>query len=611
MQFFSHDVIRPSQKEFVETIAKALKDKKHVLAHAPTGLGKTAAVLCPALEFALQRDLTVFFLTSRHTQHKIVLETAKKVMERNNVHFAVTSLIGKKWMCAQENVENMPSGDFAEYCKSLVENNQCEYYTNARGKNNLVAKRVLSELKAESPLATEKVMLKCIQDKVCPYELSLMLAEESKVIVADYYYLFHPHIREALFGKIKKKLEQAIIIVDEGHNLPSRVRELLTFHLSNKIMRLAIQEAKKHKLDDVLPSLVEIQEVLNKLSENLSYEKLVKQEQFSKPLESFKPYGEIVAELELAAEMVRAEQKTSHIAAVAKFLQEWQRQGDGFARIIGRKDMLITLSNRCLDPAILTKDVFDACYSAVVMSGTLSPTTMYADVLGLQDAVNKSFPSPFPENNRLALIVPRTTTKFTLRSERQYREIAAVCADIANKIPGNVMLFFPSYNVLGSVEPFFAELYEKTIFCEVPGLDKESKQDLLNKFSSCSRTGAALLGVASGSFGEGIDLPGILKGVIVVGLPLDKPDLETTELISYYDKKFGRGWEYGYTLPAMTKCIQNAGRCIRSEKDRGVIAFVDERYAWPRYKSCFPPEWKLNICRDYSDEIAQFFGKLA
>ncbi len=604
---FSHDVIRPSQKELVETVQKALKEKKHVLAHAPTGLGKTAAVLCPALDLALQRDLTIFFLTSRHTQHKIVLETAKQVMEKNKIHFAVASLIGKKWMCAQDNVDNMPSGDFAEYCKGMVENNLCEFYTNARGKNNLSAQKMLSELNADSPLPTEKVMLKCIQEKLCPYEMSLMLAENSKVIVADYFYLFNEHIRDMLLGKIKKKLEQAIIIVDEGHNLPARVRDLLTFRLSNKLMKLAVQEAKKNHLDDALSLLVEIQDILNKLSANLKEERLVKRDLFFEPLNKFRKYDEIVAELDLAAEMVRAEQKTSHIGSVARFLEAWKNDDVGFARIISRKDMFVTLSIRCLDPALATKEVFDGCYASVVMSGTLNPTSMYADVLGMQNAVTKSFPSPFPEHNRLSMIVPRTTTKFTLRSERQYREIGQICADIAGKIPGCVMLFFPSYSVRDSVAGFFAEKFDRPILYESPGMDKAEKQVLLDKFSNSK---GVLMAVAAGSFGEGIDLPGVIKGVIVIGLPLDKPDLETTELISYYDRKFGKGWEYGYTLPAMTRCVQNAGRCIRSETDRGVLVFLDERYAWPRYKSCFPPEWELKTTIDYSDEIAQFFGKL-
>ena len=600
---FSHEAIRPSQKELVETVTDALKNKKNVLAHAPTGLGKTAAVLCPAVELALQRDLTVFFLTSRHTQHRIVLETAKKLMERNNIHFGVASIIGKKWMCAQQ-VENLPSSDFAEYCKYLVENKQCDFYENVRGKNDFVAKKVLAEMK--DPLPAETVMQKCVQEDLCPYEMSLLLAENAKVIIADYYYMFNPHIRNILFAKTKKKLEQSIIIVDEGHNLPSRCRDLLTFRLSNKIMRLAVQEAKKFNLD-IVPNLVEVQDVLNKLGENVKEEHLVKNDSFLGPLKKFKDYDELIAELELSAEVVRAEKRGSYIGSIAKFLDEWQYSGDSFVRYIKREDMLVTLSNRCLDPAILTKDVFDNCYASVVMSGTLSPTSMYADVLGLPDALTKSFPSPFPEANRLTLIVPRTTTKFTMRSEKQYRDIASVCSGLIEKVPGRVMVFFPSYSVRDSVSQFLET--KKPVFFEISKLDKEEKQKLLDKFSS-SKNGV-LLGVAAGSFGEGIDLPGIIKAVIVVGLPLDKPDLETTELIAYYDKKFGKGWEYGYILPAMTRCIQNAGRCIRSETDRGALIFVDERYAWPRYKSCFPPEWKMHISKDYDAELAMFFGKLS
>src|SRR3989344_1636588 len=302
---FSHDSIRAGQKELVETIVQALKDKKHVLAHAPTGLGKTAAALCPALEFAMQNDLTVFFLTSRHTQHKIVLDTIHKLKEKAKIPIIATSLIGKKWMCAKENVQNMPSGDFTEYCKSLVEGNQCEFYLNARGKNNIPAMRLLAELKQEAPLSTEAVVMRASQEKVCPYEFSLMLAEESKVIICDYFYIFNPHIREGLFAKLKKKLEKSIIIVDEGHNLPQRLRDLLTFRLSNNMMKHAIQEAKKYNLDDALSILVEMQEVLNKLGASMRDEKLIRQEEFMNEIKKIKPYDELYQELILSADLAR------------------------------------------------------------------------------------------------------------------------------------------------------------------------------------------------------------------------------------------------------------------------------------------------------------------
>lgn len=607
---FSHEAIRPSQQELIDTIAEALQNKKSVLAHAPTGLGKTAAALCPALEVASKKKLTVFFLTSRHTQHRIVLETVRKLNEKHGTKFSCASMIGKRWMCAQD-VENLPSADFTEYCKGLVENNECEFYSNARGKHKVVAKKVLADLKADGPLGAEAVMAKSTTERVCPYEMSLMLAEEADVIVADYYYIFHPNIRDTLFAKIKKNLNECIVIVDEGHNVPSRLRDLLTYRLTNRMMRLAIQEAKKHSLD-IMSELVEVQDVLNRLGAGLKEggEKLVRVHQFVNELKKIKPVDELTAEFELAADVVREEQKRSHIASVASFLREWQREGDGFARIISRQGMMVTLSNRCLDPALLTRPVVEDCYSMVVMSGTLSPPSMYADMLGMENVVAKSFESPFPERNRLPVIVPRTTTKYSLRSERQFQNIGRVCGDLARSIPGCVMIFFPSYAVRDAVRPYFTEEYELPVFVEKPRMSNADKQSLVTRFSSHKSSGAAFLGVAAGSFGEGVDLPGVLKGVIVVGLPLEKPDLETTELIEYYDRKFGKGWEYGYVLPAMTKCIQNAGRCIRSEKDRGVLAFVDERYVWPRYKSCFPPEWELRVLPDFQSEIAQFFGRL-
>ena len=118
-----------------------------------------------------------------------------------------------------------------------------------------------------------------------------------------------------------------------------------------------------------------------------------------------------------------------------------------------------------------------------------------------------------------------------------------------------------------------------------------------------------MLAVVSGSFGEGIDLPGdLLKAVVVVGLPLSVPDLETKALIKYYDEKFGLGWDDGYIFPAMNKVMQNAGRVIRSETDRGAIIFLDERYSWHHYRRCFPTDWNIVITKLWKERLEEFFG---
>jgi DNA excision repair protein ERCC-2 len=244
------------------------------------------------------------------------------------------------------------------------------------------------------------------------------------------------------------------------------------------------------------------------------------------------------------------------------------------------------------------------------MSGTLLPTSMYKELLGVEKCQEVVFKDPFPKGNRLNLIVPKTTTKFTSRSEDQFKDIAKALSEMVNIIPGNIAVFFPSYYLRDMVKKHFDSLSEKTVFSENPELTKEGKQELLDAFKGYKDIGAVLLAAASGSFGEGIDLPGdLLKAVIVVGLPLNTPDLETKELINYFDKKFKKGWDYGYLFPAFNKTLQNAGRCIRSETDKGVIIFLDERYAWPNYKRCFPEDWDLVISTDYKEKIKGFFGK--
>ena len=139
----------------------------------------------------------------------------------------------------------------------------------------------------------------------------------------------------------------------------------------------------------------------------------------------------------------------------------------------------------------------------------------------------------------MSLIVPETTTKFTKRSLAMYKLIAERCASFSNLINGNILVFFPSYQVMNEVFNFYREIGNKTLFVEKQGISKEEKEELLKKFKSYKVNGAVLFAVSGASFSEGIDLPGdLLKAVIIVGLPLSQPDLEAKELIRFYDEKF-------------------------------------------------------------------------
>ena len=69
----------------------------------------------------------------------------------------------------------------------------------------------------------------------------------------------------------------------------------------------------------------------------------------------------------------------------------------------------------------------------------------------------------------------------------------------------------------------------------------------------------------------------------------------------------GKGWEYVYIYPAIIKSLQNSGRCIRSETDKGCIIYLDERYAWDNYKKCFPQDANFEVTLLPAEMVKSFF----
>ena len=270
--YFPHDEIRAEQLKLINDINTALETKTPLLAHAPTGLGKTAAALAPCLEHAIKNDLTIFFLTSRHTQHIIAIDTLNKIKKKHGLDFAIADIIGKKWMCAMPAVTTLASSDFVEFCKSVREHDKCEFYMNTRAKNSLslsvLAKKIVQEVKHTSCDVGEIKQI-ALLNRLCPYEISLEIAKKAKVIIADYYYIFNQKISDKFLKKIGKELKDVIVIVDEAHNLPKRVSELASSKLSSFIIKAAIQEAKKHNYQETIFNLTIVQNALLTLAKEM------------------------------------------------------------------------------------------------------------------------------------------------------------------------------------------------------------------------------------------------------------------------------------------------------------------------------------------------------
>ena len=159
MNFFPHDTIREGQKDLVIDMDAAFTEGKILVAHAPTGLGKTASALSVAMKHAIESGKRVFFLTNRHTQHQIAIQTLRMIQDKLDTKINCVDLVGKRWMCGQ-NISGIFGTDFQEFCKTIVERGECEYYNKIRAKKGLTVegKAALSDVKLQGPLHTEELI---------------------------------------------------------------------------------------------------------------------------------------------------------------------------------------------------------------------------------------------------------------------------------------------------------------------------------------------------------------------------------------------------------------------------------------------------------------------
>ncbi|MCD6274743.1 MAG: ATP-dependent DNA helicase [Candidatus Aenigmarchaeota archaeon] len=576
---FPYPEKRENQDKMIQKVEECIKNRKNLLVHAPTGIGKTVGVLYPAIKSASKLGLNVFFLTPRHSQHLIALETLKKIGETKAV-----DIIGKRWLCHYF-YDDLGQSDFQELCNYLKKEEKCEFYNKIFRKGELTedAKNKIKEISKEI-LSSEEVKKKC--KEFCPYEILCLAAKRSVVVVADYFHLFNPFVSETFLAKINKRLEESIIIVDEAHQLPGRAIDLISSKLTTFVLNNAINEAKDLNREfslDIDNFRLGIEEIArNKLGFN--DEAYIDKEEIVSLLNSLP--SEFMHGLQEISDLVREEGKErSYCSGLLRFLENWINSDENFVRIIKRKETKygkqFELKLKALLPEKVTSDVINNSYSTILMSATLQPLEMYANLLGVRNYETISFKSIFPPENRLNLIAPIATTKFSKRGDAQYNNYAKIIVKIFEVVNGNTAVFFPSYYFLNKVHDFLRG--DLNIFRETPELTKEQKTNLLRQFINSEKS--LLFGVQSGSFDQGIDFPNnSLKCIIIAGVALATPDLETKSLIDCYNKNYGKGMEYAYIYPAIQKAIQASGRAIRSERDKAVVIYLDERFLWRNYR---------------------------
>lgn len=626
---FPYSSLRLGQDKFILDVFKTISTKKNILVSAPTGLGKTVSALAPAIHFAKQNNLTIIYLTSRQTQTNQVIKTIRDINNKSKEAISYVGFIGKRSMCVHDERDLYPASDFNDFCKKMKEKGKCKYFKNVKDSDNEDKVKAILDESSNSFMDVEGFINISHASQLCPYEVAGLKAFKTDVVICDYNYLFATGIKENFLGKIGRVIEECIVIVDEAHNLPDRVRSAYSYSLNSQMISDALKEmgdfVKSSEYDNYIYGVRDaLEEMGHKSLSSGESETITSKEKFMdlylSKVGQIIGNSDIIDKLKDIEKIVKQDRVVSHIGRLANFLDRFKElDEESFIRQVVREKKKngesLSLKIRCIDPSDFSAEIVNHTYSTILMSGTLSPIEMYRDILGVGNASLLELDSPFANRNQKMIVLEDVTTKYSARSKDMFQKISSHIENCLNSASDqNSIVFLPSYDLMDRVlENLNMSRLSRKVLKEQRYMTKEEKEGFVDKFRSnggINDRAKVLFAVTSGSFAEGLDLPDdMLEMVIVVGLPLGVPDLYTNAVIRHYEKKFRRGQLYGYIYPAMTKIIQAAGRCIRTEEDRGVVVLMDNRFLWPLYAQAFPKHWKFERAKEYKLMISNFFDK--
>ncbi|MEA1868895.1 MAG: ATP-dependent DNA helicase [Euryarchaeota archaeon] len=691
--WFPYPSFRPHQDTMLDRVQEVVCTGEHrvLMIDAPTGSGKTSII---ASLLANRGGNKIVVALRTVSQIGVYLGEIKKIRENTDHVPKVAYLVGKHKMCKLAGeFENVYAGcdllkvftmDFleAKLDEKIKQNNRTaqeynvydpgtdpsieaairdetpgyrtfcphylyskEVYTVEGLKNFRPSKQARKDSEAIlwEILYPEELQKRCTH--TCPYEVMAIGAKNADIIILNYNHVFDDTMRDALFDWLEINPENAILLVDEAHNLGDTVRNINSDIITTYIVDKAITEVNqlpgdRGEVRSAKEVLFRIQTYMGRTLDR--WQNKTQTEAWFDPgmFADFVYAGgglarddeQTVADmLKLAQKIKKRKQKSSESAEgflerVAEFLfmANFSKSDSAYLPIKSLRDrQWLSLEIRSLDPSPVISGLADTVHATVLISGTLSPADAYElYYFGQNGRVEKlMIPNQFPKEKRLVLGAKDATSRSAYRNDtNNRRDIELHISALINGVPGNVAVYFTSYFMMDQ----YLEYCEQTAYDSGKKVYTEPKEArdvpyILGEFfeSGSSEQKGVLLAVCGGKMSEGIDYYGeALKGAIVVGFPLAAFS-EVQKLVnSYYQRKYGKekGMFIAYTLPAINKALQALGRVHRSAEETGVLVLCDSRFSQSKGLGVrqYLPEWmqdEMIICDGaWSEELVRGWG---
>ena len=242
---------REGQFDLAAGVYRTIVHGRKLFLQAPTGTGKTLAVLFPALKAVGEgKAEKIFYLTAKNVTGRVALESLRLLYERG-LCVRSLELVSKERSCVCDEVD----------CRS----SSCPRADGHYDRINGALRDLLDGAEGGEPITAEKIADCAEKHRVCPYELSLDAADFSDVIICDYNYVFHPRVRlTRFFGDTEAagKKNGTILLVDEAHNLLERGREMYSAEISAREVK-QFRRSVRDRQPQLWKTLKDLVRVLN------------------------------------------------------------------------------------------------------------------------------------------------------------------------------------------------------------------------------------------------------------------------------------------------------------------------------------------------------------
>ena len=594
---------RSQQLAMAQAIARTIAARGQLVAEAGTGTGKTFAYLAPAL---LYGGKVIVSTGTKTLQDQLFERDLPLVRDALAVPVTVALLKGRANYVCHHHLERaaredrLPSRDDVRHLPKIVA------FARASERGDRAELADVPENATIWPLVTSTrdncLGQNCAHHADCFVLKARREALDADVVVVNHH-LFFADVMLRDEGVSELLPNCNTVILDEAHQLPDTATlffgEQVTAGQLGELARDAEVTARTAARDvpalpdaatELAPAIRRLRLAAGDQPVKLARDAAMGRAGFAEALD-----GLAAALDRLATELSHFAERGEELASVAQRAEAAARQvarwrdgsdaipdspeeAQAWIRWIDVSQHGFQLQASPLSVASLMRRQVEASARAwIFTSATLAvgrDFSHYTSQLGLEQAQTGAWESPFDYATQALLYVPRGLPAPNTPAHTDAVVDAALPLLAASG--GRAFLLFTSLRALAQARERLTEAFARAGHAFPLLVQGEgSRSELLVRFRELGN--AVLLG--SASFWEGVDVPGDALSLVVIDkLPFAPPDDPLLAARLDHLREEGGNPFMDWQLPqAVIALKQGAGRLIRTETDRGVLAICDPR----------------------------------